>query len=160
VLVDADAITLLAKMKRQKLPKTWILTPHTGELQRLLNVPSSEIQKQRIYYVKQAAQKFGCLVLLKGFRSLISDGQTTVLIPTGNVALAKAGSGDVLTGMIVGLMAQGLTTWQAACIAATIHGYMADVWLYEGQDVLSMRASDLIQALPATLKQVRELQRK
>lgn len=155
VVVDADAITVLAQSQLGKLPSTWVLTPHSGELSRLLQVEVEEIEQDRVRYAHLAAEKFGCLVLLKGFRSILTDGKKNYFIMSGNSALAKAGTGDVLTGMMVGLMAQGLSPFKAAGIGAYIHGRMADEWLRAGNGQASLQASDLCQFLPHLMASLR-----
>lgn len=154
-VLDADALTVVAKEKMNKLPRHWILTPHTGELSRLLGISSEEIEQNRFAAVQAAAAKFGCHVLLKGFRTLVLSGKKTVIIASGNPALAKAGTGDVLSGMIGGLLAQGLSVWRAACLGAYLHGRLADEWVRSGKDVASLVASDLADTLPSLLARFR-----
>lgn len=155
VVVDASALDCLAKL-RFKLPSTWILTPHEGELARMLGVSSKVIRANREKYILIAQKKFGCIVLLKGHTTLIADGKTVYQIKSGNAALAKAGTGDVLTGMITGFLSQGLRPVNAAALAAFSHGYMADRWVKSGNDILSLLASDLVALLPQSLRQIRD----
>jgi hydroxyethylthiazole kinase-like uncharacterized protein yjeF len=155
VVIDADGLNKIAAKKLFPLIKSWVLTPHTGELSRLLNVNSKLINQNREKYILQAAEKFKCIILLKGYKTLICDAQTIYEIQTGNKALAKAGTGDVLTGMIAGFMAQGLNSLQAALLAATLHGRLADDWVKEGNDYLSLMASDLNLRLPQLLAELR-----
>src|SRR5690606_34524368 len=153
VVVDAEALNALASMNI-RLPSTWILTPHEGELSRLINISSKSIQKDRLKYLKVAQQKFGCIVLLKGHKSLIADNKRIYEIQSGNPALAKAGTGDVLTGIIAGLLSQGVVSTKAACLGAYLHGCIADQWVKEN-DVLSLMASDLVCEIPSTIRKVR-----
>ena len=156
VVLDAEAINFLSQTKLKiKLPATWILTPHEGELARLLKISSSEIKKNRTYYAQLAQKKLGCIILLKGHGTLICGDRKSVQIPTGNPSLAKAGTGDVLTGMIAAFLSQGLSPFEAASLAAFIHGQLADRWIKEGHDVLSLMASDLIAKLPIQLAKLR-----
>jgi len=155
VVVDADALNLCAEYRILKFPSTWILTPHEGELARLLNVSSEKIRQNRREYVWKAHQKMGCVVVLKGYKTLVACDQKIYEIQSGNPALAKAGTGDVLTGMITGFLAQGLTSDQAACLGAYVHGKVADDWLKDKKDVLSLMASDLLNLLPRTMAQIR-----
>lgn len=153
VVLDADALTVLAKGKLSLHPE-WVVTPHAGELGRLLGIGSEEVESNPIAAAQKAAKKFKCNVLLKGFHSILVHGSKVVIIPTGNSALAKAGTGDVLTGMIGGLMAQGMSPANATAAGAFIHGLAADQWLRSGRDKRSLLASDICEALPLLLKQV------
>lgn len=155
VVLDAEALTVLAKIKKPNLPSTWILTPHEGELSRLLNIPSQTIRADRKKYVEMAQKKYGCLVVLKGFQTLIAAENKIWQISSGNPALAKAGTGDVLTGMIVGFLSQKVPAEKAACLAAYSHGHIADTWIENKNDVLSLLASDLVSYLPSTLSSIR-----
>ncbi len=153
VLLDADALGFVQDLGR--LPANWVLTPHAGELARMLSVPVQDIEKDRIEFVQRAAEKFGCVVLLKGFRTLIAFESRVMVVLSGNSTLAKAGTGDVLSGMIGALLAQGLPSIQASGTGAYLHGRMADEWLKVGQDRLSMTAADLTELLPQLLSRLR-----
>lgn len=156
VVLDAQALNALAKMKlKEKLPLTWVLTPHEGELSRLLQISSTAIRKEREQSLLLAQKKWGGTFLLKGHKTLISDGHKIIEITSGNAALAKAGTGDVLTGMIAANLSQGLKSLEATCFSAFTHGYMADQWIKNKNDILSLMASDLIAELPKTLKHIR-----
>ncbi len=148
VVVDADAITTCVEHQLFPLPSSWVITPHAGELARVLGVDAREIERDRYHYALLAAEKTGCHVLLKGFRSLLAYKKRCMVIMAGNSALAKAGTGDVLTGMIGGLLAQGVSPLPAAATAAYIHGRMADEWVRLGNDRRALLASDLRQQLP------------
>lgn len=151
VVVDADAITVAANHDLFPFPKSWILTPHAGELSRVIGVDSKTIEDDRFRFALEGARKAGCHLLLKGFRTVISDGERRVVVLSGNAALAKAGTGDVLTGMITGLLAQGLPSFRAAALGAWLHGRMADEWVQEGNGRESLEASDLGKLLPGLL---------
>lgn len=156
VVLDAEALNTLAKMQNiSKLPATWILTPHEGELSRLLDVSSVKIKANRKKYALAAQKKFGCVVLLKGFRTLVASSEGIWEINSGNSSLAKAGTGDVLTGIIAGFLSQNVEPRRAACLAAYVHGAIADKWICDGNDHLSLMASDLLSALPKSLHVVR-----
>lgn len=157
VVIDADALNLCAQNKIFKLPATWVATPHEGELARLLGVSSDQIQKNRIKSVQLAQKKLGCVVLLKGHETLVASSAETKKIKSGNVSLAKAGTGDVLTGIIAALMSQGLKAVDAASLGAYIHGAIADFWLSEKKDELSLMASDLLELLPLVLNRIRKV---
>lgn len=107
LVLDADAITTCVQFNLWPLPAEWVMTPHAGELARIMNVAACDVESDRFNFAARAAQKAGCYVLLKGFRSVLSNGKKSLVIMAGNNALAKAGSGDVLAGMIGGLLAQG-----------------------------------------------------
>lgn len=156
VVLDAEAINVLSSCKLiPQLPATWIVTPHEGELARLLNVSSLQIKKDRIKYVLKAQKKLGCSVVLKGHKTLIATPTSLWENPTGNSSLAKAGTGDVLTGIIAGFLCQKMNPEMAAVLGCYIHGRVADVWIEEENDPLSLLASDLIAGLPKILNAVR-----
>jgi NAD(P)H-hydrate epimerase len=157
VVVDADALTVLAQMKWQKLPAHWIFTPHAGELSRLIPLTSKEIERDRLQAARKAHEHLGGVVLLKGFHSVIACKEALIIVPTGNAALGKAGSGDVLAGMIAGFLSQGLSSERAALLACYLHGWIADEWLGSGKDILSLQPSDLLAQLPTCLAQFRSV---
>ncbi|MDG0816892.1 NAD(P)H-hydrate dehydratase [Bdellovibrio svalbardensis] len=156
VILDADALTVCAQENLFPLPRTWIVTPHTGELARCLKVTSEDIDQDREHFVKLAQEKFQCVVLLKGHGTLIRRSARTYKILSGNSALAKAGTGDVLAGMITALRAQGLRPARAALLGAYLHGACADLWVAKGRDSLSLMASDVIEILPEVIHRVRK----
>ena len=93
--------------------------------------------------------------MLKGFRTLVTNSEGIWEINSGNSSLAKAGTGDVLTGIIAGFLSQNVEPRRAACLAAYVHGTIADKWISDGNDHLSLMASDLLSALPKSLHAVR-----
>ena len=155
VVLDAEAINAIAKSAIQ-LPEQWIVTPHEGELARVLNVSSGKIRSQRKKYLELAHKKLGCIVLLKGFKTLLHDGKSIWEIQSGNPALAKAGTGDVLTGMIAGFLSQDLSPSQAALLASYIHGDIADAWIRSKRDHLGLLPSDILDSIPYHLKKMRK----
>lgn len=156
VVLDADAWTLAVKEKLGPFPANWLATPHAGELSRLLDVPAFEIESDRLRFAQAAQKQLGCAVLLKGFHSVIAFENFSVIIPTGNVALAKGGSGDVLGGMIAGFLSQGVSPDRAFCLGTYLHGKIADDWLRSGKESLSLAPSDLIEAIPESLLSLRQ----
>lgn len=125
LVLDADALNILAKETEwwQLLPSESILTPHPGEIARLMDSTTREVQANRLSIATEMATKWGQVVLLKGAHTIISEPQgRTVIMPFANPALAKAGSGDVLAGTIVGLRAQGMGPFEAAAAGAYLHG--------------------------------------
>ncbi|MGZ5280289.1 MAG: NAD(P)H-hydrate dehydratase, partial [Pseudobdellovibrionaceae bacterium] len=153
-VIDADALTIAAKFKLGPFPENWVATPHAAELGRLLGCKASEVQSDRLKFARLAQQHWGGTIVLKGFHTVIATAQVSIIIPTGNVALAKGGSGDVLSGMIAGLMAQGVSSERAAMVGCYVHGWMADQWVRD-KDYLSLTPSDLIAAIPQALFQLR-----
>lgn len=155
VVVDADAITACVEHNLFPLPANWVITPHTGEMSRILKINTQDIEKDRFKATFETFDKVKCHVLHKGYRSLIAFDKRCMIVHAGNAALAKAGTGDVLTGMIGGLLAQGLDTLQASATAAYLHGRLADEWIRAGQDKSSMTASDLKALLPQVVGRLR-----
>ncbi|WP_413292710.1 NAD(P)H-hydrate dehydratase [Bdellovibrio sp. HCB185ZH] len=157
VILDADALTVCAQEKIFPLPPSWIVTPHTGELSRLIGKSSEEINQDRVSAVREAQRKLGCVVLLKGHRTLVATANEIATIATGNSALAKSGTGDVLAGIMTALRAQNLKAPEAALLAAYIHGATANLWVARRKDPLSMMASDVIELIPDVLYQLRKV---
>ncbi|MEK2688914.1 NAD(P)H-hydrate dehydratase [Bdellovibrio sp. GT3] len=157
VILDADALTVVAQEKIFPLPPEWIATPHAGELSRLLDWSSDKINKNRVAAVITAQKKLGCVVLLKGHRTLVASANSLSTIATGNSALAKSGTGDVLAGVMVALLAQKMNPAEAALLAAYIHGATANMWVQKGKDPLSMMASDVIDLIPKVLFHLRKI---
>lgn len=155
VVVDADALTVIANAKLYPLPQSWILTPHEGELSRMIGWTADAIRKARPEALAKAQEKYQCVVLLKGHPTLVADGEVVLRVQSGNPALGKAGTGDVLTGMIVGFLAQGLSPLSATLLGAYLHGRMADDWVKQGNDYLSLMASDLLGLLPQSMAKLR-----
>ena len=155
VVVDADAITVCIREDLFPVPSRWVLTPHSGEMGRLFGITGKEVDKDRCSYAMKASHKTGCWVLLKGFHSVLASKDQCWIIPTGNAALAKAGTGDVLTGFIGALMARSLDTFSATAIASFIHGLLAEEWVASGKDKDSLMAQDLKDILPVVLQKLR-----
>jgi hydroxyethylthiazole kinase-like uncharacterized protein yjeF len=179
VLVDADGLTLLARtpaLVTGRMAAT-LLTPHAGELARLLGADPADVAARRLEHARAAAARFGACVLLKGSTTVIAppgqgqdgqgpdgreqDGQEPVLVnPTGTSWLATAGTGDVLAGLAGALLAQGVPVSEAAAAAAYLHGIAARY--AAGGAGLGMAgeapiaATDVIGALPEAIRRVRE----
>jgi len=149
VVVDADGINLLSKHKdlvRGRKHPT-ILTPHDGEFTRL----GGEIGKDRMAAARKLALDLNCIVLLKGHETCITDGSVGYLNRTGNPGMAVGGSGDVLAGIIVSLLGQGISPLEAAAMGAWLHGAAGDLCEQEiGQ--YGMLPTDMLNALPRLLK--------
>ena len=130
-LVDADGLNLLAENPRQR--SNWILTPHPGEAATLLGCKTSDVENDRFDAAREIQKKFGGIAVLKGRGTLICDGSKTFVAPVGNPGLATGGSGDLLSGIIASLLAQGLTPVRAACCGVCVHGESADLAATKGQ---------------------------
>jgi NAD(P)H-hydrate epimerase len=157
VVLDADALTILAKIEVKKLPSTWILTPHEGELARLLKVTSKKIKENREFFITEAQKKYGCVIVLKGYETLIADNQRIYKSRHASTALSKAGTGDVLLGIIAALYAQNLEPAQAAILGVRLHGEASKDWLKKGNDHLGLRPMDLVDQIPKTLLRLRKI---
>ncbi len=147
LVVDADAINLLAKQKNKSDNKrdTLILTPHLGEMARLTGKTVKEI-KENLCAVAKSYAKAGEILLLKDARSVVSDGKQLYLNLSGHHALAKGGSGDVLAGMTGALLVQKMPPFEAACLAAYIHGLAAEHYV-ETKSAYSLLAGELVEEL-------------
>jgi hydroxyethylthiazole kinase-like uncharacterized protein yjeF len=145
VVLDADALTLLSKNSNWLTHSNLILTPHPGEASRLLSVPKSSIQEDRFKTVQSMQKKWGGSVLLKGSGSLISHNDGPIkLCPYGNPGMATGGMGDVLSGILGGLIAQGLSKEDALELAVCLHAKAADIAVQKsGQR--GLLATDLIE---------------
>lgn len=152
IVADADAISAIAELcKKQKartLSRNWVLTPHSAELGRCLELSAEEVEQDRVAAAKAGANRLNCWILLKGFHSLLTDGERVWILKSGNVALAKAGTGDVLTGMILGFLAQGHEVFSAAGNACYLHGQIAKEWVQSGHSTRSLLPGDLLTQLP------------
>ena len=156
-LLDADALTVLSRQKSLvPLGSHFVLTPHAGELSRILGVPSEEIKRDRLRFARSGAERTGGWLVLKGFHTVLSDGDRCWIVNTGNSALGKAGTGDVLTGLMAGFLAQGLSMIEGALLAVTAHGETAEEWLRSGRDINSFSASEVLRLLPSVLFQMRQ----
>ena len=149
VVLDADGINVMKAHKDvlRGRPYPTILTPHPGEFQRFTGNYSDD----RIAIASELAMELGVIVLLKGHKTVITDGVSCYINPTGNPGMATGGSGDVLSGIIVSLLGQGLKPLEAAACGAWLHGAAGDICASEiGQ--YGMIPSDMIQVLPRLLK--------
>jgi NAD(P)H-hydrate epimerase len=156
MVIDADALNYLASLKRW--PKNFkpkaVLTPHPGEMKRLASlfgqstVPSDE--KGRIAIALKAAEEFGQTIVLKGHRTVVTDGKKLYLNKTGDSSLSKAGAGDVLTGILASLIGQGMSNFDAACAATHLHGKAGEL---AGKKLgrRSVLARDVVDALSSVL---------
>lgn len=155
-VVDADAWTVCVKENLFPLPENWISTPHSGELGGFFKLKGEKIDEDRCSYALKAGCQAGSPVLLKGFHSVLAWKGKCGIIDSGNAALSKAGTGDVLTGFIGALLARSLSPFHAAAVGSFIHGLIADRWIQSGKDADTLTAKDLKDLLPSALKQLRK----
>ena len=158
LIVDADGLNTLAKVRHwwRRLTRDAILTPHPGEMARLTGMSIAEIQSDILGTAKKAAQEWHKTVVLKGAYTVIAapDGRSMVR-SFANAGLASAGTGDVLAGVIAGLVAQGVPLFEAAAGGVYLHGKAGEMVRDQLGDA-GMVASDLLPALPPVIKQLKE----
>jgi ADP-dependent NAD(P)H-hydrate dehydratase / NAD(P)H-hydrate epimerase len=153
LILDADALNCIAQdikiLKTKKSPA--ILTPHPGEMARLSNISTADVQNNRLETASGFARQYNCILVLKGAQTIISfpDGQNQIC-PTGNPGMASGGMGDVLTGMIAGLCAQGFSPENSSLAGVFIHGMCADI-LAENIGEFGFLATDMIRIIPKAI---------
>lgn len=149
IVLDADALNALATDTEvlRTAPSARVLTPHPGEMARLTGRSVKEIQADRTGFALRFAKEYGVVVLLKGQGTVITDGTHTHVNTTGNPGMATGGTGDILTGIIAGLLAQGLSLMDAAILGAHLHGLAGDL-AAERLGQISLIATDLLTTLP------------
>ena len=159
LVLDADALNVLAPLasERPSLPDGCVITPHPGEMARLLGRTVADVQADRIGVARDLAEREAVTVVLKGAPTVVAQPNGTVYLnPTGNPGMATGGSGDVLTGLLAGLVAQGLTTEDAATLAVYAHGLAGDIAAREfGRGLI---AGDILRAIPQALTQLERQQ--
>ncbi|MHB8068165.1 MAG: NAD(P)H-hydrate dehydratase [Desulfobaccales bacterium] len=153
VVIDADGVNALAgdpeSLKAAAGPR--VLTPHPGEMARFLGTTVREVQADRLKTAREAALRTGAVVVLKGAQTVVADPEGRVsLNSTGNPALASGGTGDVLTGIIGGFLAQKLSPWDAARLGVYLHGLAADYWVAQ-HGSRGLIAGDLLRIFPEVL---------
>ncbi|MGD9644068.1 MAG: NAD(P)H-hydrate dehydratase [Pirellulales bacterium] len=151
---DADSLNALAR-RRDRTPRGGgprILTPHPGEFARLTEMSVAHVQQNRETLAVAFARQHRVTLVLKGHRTIITDGERLAINTTGNPGMATGGTGDVLTGLIVALLCQGLETYDAARLGVYMHGLAGDIAAARlGQ--VALVASDLLSHLPAAIQQ-------
>jgi len=157
LVIDADGLNMLSQITRwwQMLPGKAVLTPHPGEMSRLTGMPIPGIQKDRLEAARKAAIEWKQTVVLKGAHTVVasSDGQARIS-GTANPGLASAGTGDVLSGVIAGLMAQGLRPFDAATSGVYLHAMAGELVRAEVGEA-GMVAGDLLPRLPLVIKRIK-----
>jgi hydroxyethylthiazole kinase-like uncharacterized protein yjeF len=153
VVIDADGITLIGKNKSllRRLKGRAIITPHPGEMARFLETTIEDIESNRISITREVAKKYGIVVLLKGYNTVISNGKDTYINKTGNSKMASGGMGDALTGIINAFLSQGVNLKDAALLSAYIHGSIADKL---SEQVYIVNARDIIKELPKEINSI------
>jgi ADP-dependent NAD(P)H-hydrate dehydratase / NAD(P)H-hydrate epimerase len=153
LVVDADGLNALADTPLDGLRGglQGVLTPHPGEMARLLSGSTAGVQRHRLESVRALAARTGAVAVLKGQHTLVAEPDgTTSVNPTGNAGMATGGTGDVLAGMVAALLARGLTGAQAARVGVFVHGLAGDLAVARlGQE--GMLAGDVIQTIPAAI---------
>lgn len=127
LVIDADALNLIAQSPSVTSLKNTVITPHSGGAARLLSCSVSDVEANRYHSAAQLTQNYGACCVLKGAGSIITNSTNTWVCTDGNPALAVGGSGDVFTGIIAALIAQGLTTEHAACYGVKSHAKAGDI---------------------------------
>lgn len=153
LVIDADGINVLGREKSllKKYKGNIVITPHPGEMARLLGIEIKDVEKSRIDIAKRCAKENGIIVLLKGYNTVITDGEKVFINPTGNSAMASGGMGDTLTGIITSLISQGLDVFNAAVLGAYIHGYIGEELSKESFTVSAM---EIIKNIPNKMKEL------
>ena len=156
LVIDADAIAVLEGKPEavRACAQPVILTPHPGELALLLGTDAASIQKDRMVAVREAAERTGAIVVLKGAGTLVAQTENPVWINlNGNPGMACGGSGDVLGGLLAGLLAQKIPPFEAACAAVWLHGTAGDLAALRMTQA-ALRAGDIVLALPDAFRRV------
>ncbi len=151
LVIDADGLNAIAEditvLKRKK-SKQVILTPHPGEMSRLLGASIPDVEAIRISVAQEFARNYGVFLVLKGSRTIIaSPAGTAAINGSGNPGMATGGMGDVLTGIIVSLLGQGYDAWDACRLGVFLHGFAADM-VAEEKGEIGINASDVVEQLP------------
>ena len=151
-VIDADGLNALAGNLKLLRNKNIVMTPHPGEMARLLGKSIAVINKDRINLAKKFAKEHGLILVLKGHNTIVCDFKGNSYINrTGNPGMASAGTGDVLTGIIAAFLGQGLDAFCAAKYAVYLHGLAGDIAAREKSQI-SLIASDIIDRIPEAVK--------
>jgi len=158
LVIDADALTILARtpLWPEKLSSSTVLTPHPGEMGRLCGLSAAEVQSDRLNIAARAAMEWGTVVVLKGAYTVIASPEGNVRVnPFSSPALATAGTGDVLSGMISALMAQGLDAFDSAWLGVFLHAGAGKMAAGEMGDA-GVLAGDLLELIPRVIKNLKQ----
>ncbi|MGA2298314.1 MAG: NAD(P)H-hydrate dehydratase [FCB group bacterium] len=149
IIIDADGLRAINANSR--LRKNIILTPHSGEFSRITGIPRIEVEKEHSNFAKEWANKLNCTILLKHVPTVISDGEYSYWNLNGNPGMATGGSGDVLSGIIAGLLAQNIETMKAVSLGAFLHAMAGDFYKAKYSEV-TLTASGILKSLKYILK--------
>jgi len=154
MVIDADGLNALAgaldTVGRARAPR--LLTPHPGEMARLLGLPGpGEVSRNRLEAARRLVEATGAVVIFKGHGTLVTDGRRCYVNSTGNPGMATGGTGDVLTGVVAALWAQGLTPFESGQLGVYLHGLAGDLAAAAVGEV-SLVATDLLEHLPAAIR--------
>ena len=155
LVLDADGINAAAKEADCLINKKIVITPHRVELARFLNKDLKEIQENPRQIAIETAKTYNIVVVLKGHETIVTNGQDIYINRTGNSGMATAGSGDVLTGIIASLLAQGYDIYQASVLGVYIHGLAGD-FVSEKMGEDSIIASDIIENISMAIREIRK----
>jgi hydroxyethylthiazole kinase-like uncharacterized protein yjeF len=162
MVIDADGLKLLSKVEgwAKMLPEQAILTPHPGEMAVLTGLSTETIQQDRLNIAERYAREWGNVVVLKGAFTIVAspDGRTGI-IPIASPALARAGSGDVLAGIIAGLRAQGVSAFDSALAGAWIHGRAGLIAADALGSTISVIAGDILMGCVNVMAELENLER-
>ncbi|MFQ3651515.1 MAG: NAD(P)H-hydrate dehydratase [Gemmataceae bacterium] len=156
LVLDADALNVLAPVQgawRERLAPT-LVTPHPGEMARLVGCSRDQVQIERLGQAVGLAQRQGGIVILKGAGTIVTDGTHVYINRTGNPGMATGGSGDVLAGLLGALLAQRFTPWESAVLGVYLHGLAGDL-ATERLGEVSMIATDLLETLALAIQRFR-----
>ncbi|WP_368489635.1 NAD(P)H-hydrate dehydratase [Clostridium sp. BJN0013] len=153
VVIDADGINVLSENLHILEDKkcSIILTPHLGEMSRITGLNMEYIRENRIEVAKKFAKEKNVILLLKGYNTIVTDGNRVAVNSTGNSSMASGGMGDCLTGIIASFIAQGYEPFEAVCAAAFVHGYCGDKL---SQSMFCVNASHILEELPFSIKEL------
>ncbi|UZQ48796.1 NAD(P)H-hydrate dehydratase [Clostridium kluyveri] len=155
VVIDADGINVLSGNPHILESKkcSVIITPHLGEMSRITGLDIEYIKENRIEVAKKFAKEKNVILLLKGYNTIVTDGNVVAVNSTGNSSMASGGMGDCLTGIIASFIAQRYSLFQAVCAAAFVHGYCGDKL---SQSMFCVNASHILEELPFSIKELTE----
>ncbi|NMA86916.1 MAG: NAD(P)H-hydrate dehydratase [Tissierellia bacterium] len=152
IVLDADGLNCISHNPSilSKRKGATVLTPHPGEMARLLNTSIDKIQQDRIEYSKNFSKEYDIILALKGYKTIVTNGEDLYINTTGNPGMATAGSGDVLTGIITSFIGQGLEPFKAAKLGVYIHGLAGDlVKIHKGE--YGLIARDIVENIPKAI---------
>lgn len=153
IVIDADGLNIISTFSKIKLPKNVILTPHIGEASRLIKMKTEDVLRNTRFAAKQITEKYGCLTVLKSHKTIVCSTEEKLYTNnTGCSSLSKAGAGDVLCGMITGLLAQKMNPFEACSLAVYLHGRAGELASKDLTEY-SVLASDLIRYIPDVIKE-------